>query len=89
VLRDSRTGTHARRLHRGRKEVRTPRFQPGDYVKAEFKDEARASGCGWRWTPATRGAGVLFGRLDNEQLLRTGLHLGDELAVGHDPTFPF
>jgi len=29
-------------------------------------------------------AGVLFGRLDNEPLFRTGLHLGDELAVGYD-----
>ena len=26
--------------------------------------------------------GVLFGRLDNEPVLGTGLHLGDELAVG-------
>jgi hypothetical protein len=27
-------------LRRSRKEVRMPKFQPGDYVKAEFKDEA-------------------------------------------------
>jgi hypothetical protein len=30
------------------------------------------------------GTGVLFGRLDNEPLVGTSLHLGDELAVGHD-----
>ena len=30
------------------------------------------------------GAGVLFGRLDNEPLLGTGLHVGDELAVSYD-----
>jgi hypothetical protein len=29
------------------------------------------------------GAGVLFWRLDNEALLGTSLHLGDELAVSH------
>jgi hypothetical protein len=27
-------------------------------------------------------AGVLFGRLDNEPLLGTALHVGDKLAVG-------
>ncbi len=29
-------------------------------------------------------AAVLFGRLDNEPVVGTGLQLGDELAVGHD-----
>jgi len=29
-------------------------------------------------------AGVLFGRLDNEALLGTDLHVGDELAVRYD-----
>jgi hypothetical protein len=29
------------------------------------------------------GAGILFGRLDNEPLLGRGLQLGDEIAVGY------
>jgi hypothetical protein len=33
------------------------------------------------------GAGVLFGRLDNEPLLGTGLHVGDELAAGYGKVF--
>jgi hypothetical protein len=30
------------------------------------------------------GACVLFGRLDNEPLLGTGLRVGDELAMSYD-----
>jgi len=63
-----------------------PRFQPGDYVKAEFKDEA-AGESEWMWVQADScddEAGVVFGRLDNEPLLGTGLHLGDELAVSYE-----
>jgi hypothetical protein len=30
------------------------------------------------------GEGILFGRLDNEPVVGTGLHLGDELAVSYD-----
>ena len=29
------------------------------------------------------GAGLLFGRLDNEPLLGTGLHVGDTLSVSY------
>jgi len=62
-----------------------PRFQPGDFVKAEFKDEA--SGESERmWVQVDScddEAGVLFGRLDNEPLLGTGLHVGDEIAVSY------
>jgi len=63
-----------------------PRFQPGDYVKAEFKEEATGES-EWMWVVVDScddGAGVLFGRLDNEPLLGTGLHVGDELAVSYD-----
>ena len=62
-----------------------PRFQPGDYVKAEFKDEATGEG-EWMWVQADScddEAGVVFGRLDNEPLLGTDLHLGDQLAVSY------
>ena len=62
------------------------RFQPGDYVKAEFKDE-RTSESERMWVVVNScddEAGVLFGRLDNEPLLGMGLHVGDELAVSYE-----
>ena len=62
------------------------RFQPGDYVKAEFRDEATGeSECMWVQVESCDDeAGVLFGRLDNEPLLGSALHVGDELAVSYD-----
>jgi uncharacterized protein YegJ (DUF2314 family) len=60
-----------------------PRFQPGDYVKAEFKDEATGES-ERMWVVVDSfddQEGVLFGRLDNEPVVGTGLRLGDELAV--------
>ncbi len=62
------------------------KYQPGDYVKAEFKDEETGE-CEWMWVVVDScddDAGVLFGRLDNEPVVGTGLHVGDELAVGFD-----
>jgi uncharacterized protein YegJ (DUF2314 family) len=62
------------------------KFQPGDYVKAEFKDE-RTGECERMWVVVDScddEAGVLFGRLDNEPLLGTALHAGDELGVRCD-----
>ena len=61
------------------------RFQPGDYIKAEFKDEATGES-EWMWVQVDScddEAGVLFGRLDNEPLLGADLHLRDELAVSY------
>ena len=60
-----------------------PRFQPGDYVKAEFQDETTGES-ERMWVLVVScddGAGVLFGRLDNEPVVGTGLHVGDEVAV--------
>jgi hypothetical protein len=62
-----------------------PKFQPGDYVKAEFKDEVTGES-EWMWVQVDScddEAGLLFGRLDNEPLLGTALHVGDELAVSY------
>jgi len=63
-----------------------PRFQHGDYVKAEFK--GGVTGESERmWVVVDSGddeEGVVLGRLDNEPLLGTSLHRGDELAVSYD-----
>jgi len=62
------------------------RFQPGDYVKAEFKDEGSGESARM-WVVVDScddDAGVLFGRLDNEPLLDNALRVGDEIAVGYD-----
>lgn len=62
------------------------KFQPGDCVKAEFWDEA--TGESERMSVVVDfcddRAGIVFGRLDNEPLLRTGLHLCDELTVSYE-----
>jgi len=63
-----------------------PRFQPGDYVKAEFKDDGTGES-EWMWVQVGScddGEGVLFGRLDNEPLLDKNLHMGDEIAVSYE-----
>ncbi len=62
------------------------KYQPGDYVKAEFKDEDTGES-ERMWVvvdSCDNEAGVLFGRLDNEPLLGTALHVGDELAVTYE-----
>jgi hypothetical protein len=60
-----------------------PRFQPGDYVKAEFKDDVTGeSEPLWVLVESCDdGAGVLFGRLDSELVVVTSIRLGDGLAV--------
>jgi len=67
------------------KEVRMPKFRQGDYVKAEFKDEATGES---EWMCVVVDSfddqeGILFGRLDNEPVVGTGLRLGDALAVSY------
>jgi hypothetical protein len=62
-----------------------PRFQPGDYAKAEFKDEGTGES-EWMWVVVNScddEEGVLFWRLDNEPLLGTGLRVGDEIAISY------
>jgi hypothetical protein len=56
-----------------------------DPVKAEFQDEVTGeSERMWDLVDSCDDEeGVLFGRLDNELLLGTGLHVGDELAVSY------
>ena len=62
------------------------KYQPGDYVKAEFKDEDTGES-EWMWVVVDScddEERVLFGRLDNEPVVGTGLRLGDELAVSYE-----
>jgi hypothetical protein len=63
-----------------------PRFQPGDYVKAEFQNETTGES-ERMWVvmdSCDDGPGVLLGRVDNEPVPGTGLRVGDELAVSYD-----
>jgi hypothetical protein len=61
------------------------KFQPGDYVKAEFKDEDTGESELMLVVVEScdGGEGVLFGRLDDEPPVGTGLRLGGELAVSY------
>ena len=63
-----------------------PRFQSGDYVKVEFKDDVTGeSERMWVVVDSCDDeAGVLFGKLDNKPLLGTDLHVGDEIAVSYE-----
>ena len=61
-------------------------YQRGDYVNAEFKDEDIAES-EWMWVVVNSSDDeerVLFGRLDNEPVVGTGLHVGDELVVRYE-----
>ena len=62
-------------------------YEPGDYVKVDFPDEATGIG-EWMWVRVTRSDDekqIVFGILDNEPLgeYRKRLRLGSELAVSY------
>ena len=61
-------------------------IEPGDYIKAEFKDAASGES-EWMWvkvSSADEANRLVFGTLDNEPLISTDLRLGMELAVSFD-----
>jgi uncharacterized protein YegJ (DUF2314 family) len=61
-------------------------YQPGDYVKAEFRDEQTGES-EWMWVKVSSSVDslrVVFGQLDNEPIVHTDLRLGQELAVSYD-----
>jgi hypothetical protein len=63
-----------------------PTYQPGDYVKAEFKDD-RTGESEWMWVKvesADDKEKVVFGQLDNEPVISKGLRRGMELAVSYE-----
>jgi hypothetical protein len=60
-------------------------YQPGDYVKVEFRDDTGES----EWMRvkvehADDEEEVVFGQLDNEPIVNKGLHRGMELAVSYE-----
>jgi hypothetical protein len=62
------------------------RYQPGDYVKVEFKEDSTGES-EWMWVRiehADDGERVVFGQLDNEPVVNKGLRRGMELAVSYD-----
>ncbi len=60
-------------------------YDPGDYVKVEFADEATGVG-EWMWVRVhycDDEKKLVFGRLDNEPLNDDNPQLGSELAVSY------
>jgi hypothetical protein len=63
-----------------------PRYESGDYVKVEFKEESTGES-EWMWVRiehADDSERVVFGQLDNEPVVSKGLRRGMELAVSYD-----
>lgn len=61
-------------------------FDRGDYVKAEFRDDATGES-EWMWVRvelADDANRIVFGKLDNEPAVITELRRGMELAVSYD-----
>ena len=64
-----------------------PKYEAGDFVKFEMKDE-RTGGSEWMWLVVDRDDAierVVFGRLDSQPVVfDSELRLGQELAVSYD-----
>jgi len=61
-------------------------YRPGDHVKAEFKDD-RSGESEWMWVVVDRSDDenrLVFGRLDSEPVVHTGLRVDQALAVSYD-----
>jgi hypothetical protein len=63
-------------------------YEPGDYVKVEFKDESDPIG-EWMWVRVEScddARRLLFGTLDNAPVMDYGdkLELGSRLAISYD-----
>jgi len=62
------------------------KYQRGDFVKAEFRDE-RSGESEWMWVKVESSDDanrMVFGRLDNEPIVSLHVRLGMELAVSYD-----
>jgi uncharacterized protein YegJ (DUF2314 family) len=61
-------------------------YDPGDYIKAEFKDDQTGES-EWMWVNVQSSDDVqrvLFGTLDSEPVVMTNLRLRRALAVSYD-----
>lgn len=61
-------------------------YAPGDYIKAEFRDETTGES-EWMWVhvqSSDDAQRIVFGTLDSEPIAMTDLRLGQELAVSYD-----
>lgn len=61
-------------------------YQPGDYVKVEFVQDATGES-EWMWVQVSSDDAVkriVFGRLDTEPVVNADLRRGMELAVSYD-----
>jgi hypothetical protein len=68
------------------REVMMGKYVKGDYVKAEFHDDASGE-AEWMWVivhSSDDEKRVVFGRLDNEPIVFKKLRLGQEIAVSYD-----
>jgi hypothetical protein len=62
-----------------------PKYQPGDYVKVEFKDENQVGE--WMWVivdHADDQKRIVYGRLDNQSITDARLIPGTQLAISYD-----
>ena len=62
------------------------KYEPGDYVKVEFRDE-RSGQVEWMWVKVERSDDadrLVFGKLDNEPTVITTVHLGADLAISYN-----
>ncbi len=62
------------------------KYVKGDYIKAEFTDDEKHES-EWMWVlvdDSDDEARIVFGRLDNQPIVCTGLHLGQQLAVSYN-----
>lgn len=73
-------------MFRATMDLLTTMYGPGDYIKAEFRNE-QSGESEWMWVrveasdPSLR---VVFGTLDSEPVVCTALELGMRLAVSYD-----
>lgn len=62
------------------------KYQPGDYIKVEFKDSDNPVG-EWMWVIVDRADdknGIVYGRLDNQSVTDARLTPGTQLAISYD-----
>jgi hypothetical protein len=62
------------------------RYAKGEHIKAEFIDQEKQES-EWMWVLVDESDDkerIVFGRLDSQPIVSTGLRLGQQLAVSYD-----